>query len=68
MSNNKSSLEEKIQWFLAHPEFLEGTLGKVDKHKAVSAMKRDGLFSKSSWWFDINLGAAIKQAKVRRNK
>jgi hypothetical protein len=61
--NTFSSLEEKIQWLIAHPTFL---MGRFEKQKAVLAMKRDGLFSKSTLWYDVNLDEAVRQAKARR--
>jgi hypothetical protein len=58
-----SSLEERVKWLLAHSSFLEEPF---DKKKTVSAMQRDGLFSKRTYWFDVNLDDAVKQAKLRR--
>jgi hypothetical protein len=28
-------------------------------------MKHDGLFSKLTWWYDVNLEEAVKEAKLR---
>ena len=45
-----------------HKEFLKEPL---IKRMLVLAMKKDGLISKSTFWSDINLEKAIKQAKLR---
>jgi uncharacterized protein (UPF0297 family) len=58
-----STLEQRVEWLLAHPEFLED---RPDKRKLVKAMKRDNLISKSTFWSDLNLGDAIIQAKLRK--
>jgi hypothetical protein len=57
-----STMEQRVQWFLKHLQFL---VGKEDKKKIVSAMKRDGLISKKTYVHDVKLNHAIKQAKFR---
>ena len=57
-----SSLEDRVTWLLMHKEFLKEPL---NKRMLVLAMKKDGLISKSTFWSDINLEKAIKQAKLR---
>ena len=56
------TLEQRVQWLLKHLQFL---VGKEDKKKIVSAMKRDGLISKKTYVHDVHLEDAIKQAKFR---
>lgn len=55
-----STLEQKVEWLVKHPTFLE-----VDKKKLVVAMKRDHLIAPSTYWRDINLGDAVRQAKFK---
>lgn len=57
-----STLEEKIRYLLRHLGLLTG---KVDKKKIVTAMKHDGLISKKTYWPDVDLDEAIRQAKLR---
>jgi hypothetical protein len=57
-----STLEQRVEWLLAHQDFLAG---KLDLKALVTAMKRDKLFSRSTFWSDVNLEEAIRQAKLR---
>lgn len=57
-----STLEQKVEWLLRHPLFLKEIL---DKKKLVAEMKKDKLIAPSTYWRDINLEDAIKQAKIR---
>ena len=57
-----STTAERVTWLLEHPAFLTG---KFDKRKVIQAMKRDGLFASSTWWFDVNLDEAVRQARQR---
>ena len=62
--NAVSTLGQKIQWLLAHRNFL---VGKTDYHKLGIAMKHDGLLSKLTYWPDAKTGLqeSVKQAKLR---
>jgi len=50
---------------LKHSSFLKGNF---NKQKAILAMKKDGLFSKFTYWFDVNLDEAVKEAKRRKGQ
>jgi hypothetical protein len=56
-----STFDERVGWLLAHHQFL---VGKLDKSKIVSAMKRDGLVSRKTYLHDIGLSEEIRQAKI----
>lgn len=62
-----STLAERIAWLLAHPEFLRADfLGGVPTKRAiVLLMQCDGLVSKKTFWPDVNLDDAIREAKIR---
>ncbi len=60
--NRFSTLEQRIKWLLEHQIFL---IGKLDKHKIVTAMKQDGLVSKLTYWPDVRIEEAIHQAKLQ---
>lgn len=62
-----STLAERIEWLLKHPQFLELTGGpkREDKSQIVKAMQRDGLVSKKTYWPDVKLDDAIREAKIR---
>jgi hypothetical protein len=60
--NAFSTLEQRIQWLLNHCHFL---VGNTDVRKVVLAMKHDKLVSKLTYWPDVKLDDAIKQAKFR---
>ncbi len=57
-----STFEERVDWLLAHREFL---IGNLSREKIVRAMKRDGLVAPRTYWPDVNLGDEIRQAKIR---
>lgn len=57
-----STLEQKIEWLLKHSTFLKG---KVDKKRLVLAMKHDGLISKLTYWPDVSIEDAIREAKFK---
>jgi hypothetical protein len=60
-----STLEQRVEWLLAHQEFL---VVRINIKKIVQAMKRDGLFSHQTWWFDVNLDAAVAEARRRMER
>jgi hypothetical protein len=64
MNRFASTLEQKVEWLLAHRIFL---VGKTDVKKVATAMRRDGLIAKSTYWPDASTGikAAIEKAKLR---
>ena len=55
-----STLEQRVAWFLANPGFLKG---KPELRVIVRAMKKAGLIAPSTFWSDINLEEAMRQAK-----
>lgn len=57
-----STLEQKVDWLLKHRNFL---VGNMDKKKVVLAMKHDGLISKLTYWPDVSIEDAIKEAKFK---
>lgn len=62
MTKREEFEERKVVWLLAHPHFL---VGRRDKHKIVMAMKHDGLVAKSTYWCDVKIDDAVKEAKIR---
>ena len=62
-SNSFSELETKIQWLLKHHIFLVGK--DIPKRKIVLAMKRDGLVSRLTYWRDVDVTTAVRQARIR---
>ena len=56
-----STFEQKVEWLLKHHIFLVGK--SSDKHKIVLGMKLDDLVSPLTYWPDVRLDDAIKQAK-----
>lgn len=56
-----STHDERVVWLLAHQQFL---VPRVDLKALVKAMKCDKLLSESTYWSDVNLELAIKEAKI----
>jgi hypothetical protein len=61
-SRTYSTLEQKIVWLLKHRKFL---VGKVNKKVIVTAMKYDKLVALSTYWPDVRIDEALRQAKAR---
>jgi len=64
MNRFASTLEQKVEWLLAHRIFL---VGKPNMKKVAIAMKHDGLLAKSTYRPDASTGikAAIEKAKLK---
>lgn len=64
MKRSLSTLDEKIKWLLTNRIFL---VGELNLKKVATAMKRDGLLAKTTYWPDAKTGIeeAVKQAKFR---
>jgi len=62
-NKSHSTLEQKVKWLLEHPSFLNE---KLDKKGLVAEMRKDGLIAPSTYWKDINLEEAMRQAKGAR--
>jgi hypothetical protein len=57
-----STFSERIEWLLVNKHLL---LAEADLHAIVLAMKRDKLLAPSTYWKDVHLEEAIRQAKIR---
>jgi hypothetical protein len=61
--NSFSTLSQKIDWLLKHPDLLLKKYPRKDL--IVRAMKHDGLVSRKTYWPDVDVDEAIKHAKLR---
>lgn len=63
-----STLAERIEWLVKHPQYLEAwddSLRQKSSEAIVLAMQEDGLVSRNTFWPDVNLKEAVHQAKLR---
>ena len=60
----------RIEWLLKHQDMWEGWMNQEDhRHeRIVDAMKKDGMISEKTHWYDVPLTNLIHDARTERRE